>query len=83
MDEKEERAYIQGSQHAWHTMLAECLFQLGEAGEAHHWRLERHEAIQALREVCAKYGDTEWDDDLRLADIIEKHLHRVLDRSAE
>ena len=32
-----------------------------------------------LRQVCAKYGDNDWPDNLHLADVIEKHLLRNLE----
>lgn len=35
---------------------------------------ERERALQVLRELCAQFGDNDWTDDLRLADIMEKHL---------
>jgi hypothetical protein len=34
-----------------------------------------------LRRVCAKFGDNDWSDDLRLADVLEKHLLRHLENS--
>lgn len=36
------------------------------------------EAREALRIVCAEFGDNDWSDDLSLADVIEKHLARHL-----
>jgi predicted secreted protein len=35
---------------------------------------ERIETINVLRDLCEKYGDNDWDDDLYIPDIIEKHL---------
>lgn len=40
---------------------------------------ERSAAVDALRELCGEYGDNDWDSDLHLADVIEKHLRRHLD----
>ena len=31
-------------------------------------------AISALRTLCTTHGDNKWDNDLRLSDIIYKHL---------
>ena len=40
---------------------------------------ERSAAVAALRRVCAEHGSNEWPDSLYLADVVEKHLGRVLD----
>jgi predicted secreted protein len=42
--------------------------------------IEREEAINTLRDLCREHGDNDWSDDLHLADIIDKHLGRHLDR---
>lgn len=39
---------------------------------------ERTDFVTALRTVCAEYGDNDWEDDLNLSDILEKHLLRHL-----
>lgn len=56
--------------------------ELGDCSEAAErltvLRDERDEAIRILRDVCEEFGDNDWDNDLHLADIIEKHLHRNL-----
>lgn len=31
-----------------------------------------------LRMVCREFGDDDWDDDLYLADVVEKHLGKHL-----
>ena len=82
MNEKQEQSYIQGSRAAWTTMLRSCLANLGIDGseaDRTRWILEREAAIAALRRVCRKHGDNNWDEDLHLADIIEKHLGRYLE----
>lgn len=40
---------------------------------------ERLGAIQALRKTCEYFGDNNWEPNLHLADIIEKHLYRHLE----
>jgi hypothetical protein len=40
---------------------------------------ERLGAIQALRKTCEYFGDNDWEPNLHLADIIEKHLYRYLE----
>lgn len=44
---------------------------------------ERAAAIAALRDICAEVGDNDWDENLYLADIIEKHLARYIYEVAE
>lgn len=78
MTDNEEKLYVDGYRVAWLSMLQICLRKLGidddEAGNA-RWVSEREETIAMLRAICADYGDNDWDDDLHLADIIEKHLY--------
>ena len=75
--EREERCYIEGHRRAVLSMLQHCLSEFGakdpETGRT-AWLLERQEAVAALRSLCAEHGDNDWPDDLRLADVIDKHL---------
>jgi hypothetical protein len=75
MNEKEEEAYLRGMKAAWIQVATTATKHLGakERNEVDLIR-ERHEAINVLRELCEEYGDNDWDDDLYLSDIIEKHL---------
>lgn len=41
--------------------------------------LERENTISALRSVCENHGDNDWNNDLYLPDIINKHLGDYLD----
>ena len=82
MDKKEELAYVEGSRMAWCSMLLTCLKNLGvddlDAGKA-RWLVERVQTISILRRVCESHGDNDWDNDLHLADVVEKHLERYLE----
>ena len=81
MDEKEELAYKQGSRTTWSQILQECLMQLGyddQVVQRANYITEREGAITQLRELCRYFGDNDWDENLHLADIIEKHLARHL-----
>ena len=82
MDEKDELNYELGNRAAWLSMLQSCLRQLGiddeDAGRA-RWVSEREQTVAALRSVCERHGDNEWDEDLHLADVVSKHLERHLD----
>jgi hypothetical protein len=77
MDERKEEIWVRGNRAAWLRMLGECLRQLGiddpDAGRI-RWVEERQDAVAALRMLCDDFGDNEWEDNLYLADVIEKHL---------
>lgn len=77
MNKPEEIAYEQGSRAAWQQLLSLALRNLGvedpQAGAA-RWVAEREAAIQSLRSLCREYGDNEWEENLHLQDILEKHL---------
>lgn len=81
MNDSEETAYGQGYRGAFTDILSTCLRELGyEDTEATRckWVRERESAVSALRKICRNWGDNDWDDDLSLADVIEKHLRRNL-----
>jgi hypothetical protein len=76
MTEKEEQAYIRGEHFAYRAMLSECLRNLPAADRnKDSWRIERADAVAALRRLCEHHGDNDWPDDLNLADVINKHLN--------
>lgn len=84
--------YEMGSRQAWLSMLMQCIGALGypippdddpaRAVERARWVLERERAVAALRDVCAEHGDNDWADNLSLADAIEKHLLRHLEKGS-
>jgi hypothetical protein len=74
----DEQAYVAGRRAAWAEILATAVTEVGPARSVESWRLERRAAVAVLRELCAEFGDNDWDDDLHLADVIEKHLGRRL-----
>ncbi len=78
----DEKSYIEGQRAMARRMLLECCKVLGMNDplvKAAHLADELAAARAQLREVCAAHGDNDWDDDLHLADVIEKHLARHLD----
>ena len=84
MTESEEKAYSRGERAALRSIMSECARKLGyddPLRRAAALISEREQAIVTLRKVCEEYGDNDWSDDAHLADIIEKHLHRVLDEN--
>ena len=79
MNKSEQDAYDQGKFQAGIELMQLALKMVG-AGEKniHALAYERAQAIRILREVCAEYGDNDWEDYLSLPDIIEKHLAKHL-----
>ena len=75
----DEAAYTQGSNATWRRILAEAVRELGHEGNAERWRLERADAVAALRSICESHGDNDWPDNLRLGDVITKHLQRHME----
>ncbi len=81
MQKIDDYSYGQGQKMAGARTLKLAIQMLGyEGNEFNVARLlsERAETVTALRDVCEDYGDNDWDDNLHLADVIEKHLHRQL-----
>jgi len=71
--------YENGRKQALISMIQHCMKELGHDLDNNTSQLlgllkEREDAIIRLRELCRKYGDNEWLDDLYLSDIIDKHL---------
>ncbi len=81
---RDEQNWLRGNRAAWTSILAQALRELGyedtEATRA-KWVLEREQTIAALRRVCEDHGDNDWPNQLHLADVVEKHLHRHLGES--
>lgn len=81
LNEKEEAAYVLGHRRAWLELFEKCLRELGygssEAAKA-RWIKERESIVAALRRICSEHGDNEWEPDLHLGDVIEKHLEDYL-----
>lgn len=81
----DEKQYMQGHQAAVRSMLLKCLKDLNEdplnqlTERLAQLASERSMAISMLRCYCERYGDNDWEDNLHLSDIIEKHLGRHLD----
>jgi len=42
------------------------------------WQKERKDTIKYLKVACEEFGDLDWDEDLHLVDILEKHLIRYI-----
>ncbi len=79
----ERNLYAEGARAAWLEILREAVRHLhhfdAPEGDAERWRIERDETVGALRRICRGHGDNDWNDELHLADVIEKHLERHLE----
>lgn len=84
----DEQSYEIGRNRAYITVMMDCARALGFDGiEALNvarvaWIKERQTAVTALRDLCEKFGDNDWPDNLDLGDVIEKHLARHLYRKS-
>jgi len=76
-----ERSYIAGERAAWTGLLNHAARQLGGAPPRSLAGLlsEREAVISALRDLCAKWGDNEWDESDHLGDVLRKHLGDLLE----
>lgn len=78
----DEKSYEQGRRMSLVLMLMECCKQLGyEDPEVKKigWISERESVVNSLRNVCENHGDNDWESDLHLSDVIDKHLACNLD----
>lgn len=74
-----EQEYERGFSAAMQLILARCMPHLQpQARDLAALVLERSQAVEMLRQVCAERGDNDWPADLHLSDVIEKHLWRHL-----
>lgn len=74
---RDDTNYSIGHRQAWLSMLSTCLRELGyhdTAAAGARWVAEREAAVLALRSLCGEFGDNDWPEDLRLGDVISKHL---------
>lgn len=75
MTEIEEKAYLQGRKSLAREFLGYAIQEVdGDVKTRSELIKERAGAIAKLREICAAYGDNDWDDNLHLVDILDKHL---------
>lgn len=76
-----EKDYVRGKRTAYRSIMLSCMREL-EPGAVLRERMaaERDEAIAILRNLCKTHGDNDWSKDLHLADIIDKHLGKHLER---
>ena len=72
-----EEDYESGYATAMSSVLSFAARELGHESDLAsnaHLIAERERAIVALRRICEEHGDTDWDSNLNLVDILEKHL---------
>jgi hypothetical protein len=84
MSPKEEKIYAAGTRAAVVTMLKFCARQLGVDDlltRAAGLLAEREQAHNALRRICARYGDLDWKETISLVDVLTNSLERHLDEA--
>ena len=93
LDELKELYYLQGERSALVQQLRKILEELyvsydGEDDGAPanliaiaRMTTEREATISALRTVCESHGDNDWDANLHMVDIINKHLANHLNEN--
>ncbi len=86
-DEDEfERGYLTGNRAAWRDLLGKAIRHLQEDADLRNIAAlvsQLEDVRAALRQLCAEYGDNDWEDSLSLADVINKHLAPYLDEAAD
>lgn len=80
IEEIKEQSWVNGERSALKNQLGQALKGLMYDKEFTREKLikEREEIIAALRDICNDFGDNDWDEELYLPDVIEKHLARHL-----
>lgn len=89
LQELTESHYLRGQRsalvHQLHNILRELSIPYTSIDEAPEnlmtiarLTMEREDTIAALRSLCEDHGDNDWDNDLHLADVVNKHLGNYL-----
>lgn len=79
-DDRDERNYTKGRRAAATGMLRHVLRDLDtEDADKARLVLRLEETRAQLRRLCERLGCNDWEDDLSLADVVDKHLGRRLD----
>ena len=77
--EIKEQGYLEGEKAVWRQLLGEAVRNLsGEDMSKEYLLKERVDVVALLRDLCAEFGDNDWEDNLHLRDVIDKHLARYL-----
>lgn len=74
--EEHDEVWRRGNRAAWRRVLGQALAELGydDPSVSAGWVCEREDVIAMLRVVCDNHGDNDWQNDLHLGDVIDKHL---------
>lgn len=77
---RDEQIYKRGEQVVARDILTTALTYLPKTdGDEVRWRIERADIVAQLRDVCDRFGDNDWPDNLHLGDVIQKHLVNYLE----
>jgi hypothetical protein len=74
MTREEEQAYLLGAERANLSLLQYALSKIECSRTRAQLISEREDVVMTLKSLCKDFGDTDWDGDLHLADVIQKHL---------
>lgn len=77
IDKIKENSYLEGQRAIAISLIKSLIIYLYEGEDIKMsilLQMERSEAISKLRQICEIVGDNDWEDDLHLVDILDKHL---------
>lgn len=73
-------AWEEGRRSLAKRLMQELRSELGQEWKAYDdLKIELDDTRAVLRRLCEDHGDNDWDDNLHLADALDKHLGRYLD----
>jgi len=79
-EDRDERKWEEGNRAAWRSLLSMAMRHLEPQDRDKAQLVAELEDVRThLRRLCEEYGDNDWDDDLHLGDVIDKHLAPYLD----
>jgi len=81
LEKFKETHYEMGRRASLMSQLGRILKELGYGEDITKEALiyEREETIATLRLACDEFGDNDWEGDLHMTDIINKHLIRHIE----
>lgn len=83
LEDQREAAIEEGYRRGITQIYVKTLRELADCGvnvDKDYLIAERQAVINILRRICSKHGDNDWEDNLHIGNIIEKHLERYLDK---
>ena len=79
MNEAQTKLYIEGETNALKEIIVNCQHKLRGLGvelkTSEQFSPERVDIIKTLRSLCDEHGNNDWDENLHISDILNKHLN--------